>query len=43
MPDITTASLGSTQIVAGVDEALALVARFLRSYKNNNVYNNGTS
>jgi hypothetical protein len=42
-PDVTTTSPGHTQIVAGVDEALAVVARFLRGYENNNVYNNGAS
>ena len=42
-PDVTATSPGRTQTVAGVDEALALVARFLRGYESNNVYNSGAS
>lgn len=42
-PDVTVTSPGRTQTVANVDEALALVARFLRAYKNGNVYNDDES
>jgi hypothetical protein len=42
-PDVTTTSPGRTKAVASVDEALTLVGRFLHAYKDENVYNNGTS
>jgi hypothetical protein len=42
-PDVTVTSPGRTKTVANVDEALALVARFLHAYKDGNVYNDGKS
>jgi hypothetical protein len=40
-PDVTTTSPGRRQTVASVDQALSLVAGFLRGYEPENVYNNG--
>jgi len=42
-PDVAAASPGPTTAVASADEALTLVASFLRAYKQDNVYNNDTS
>ena len=42
-PDVTATSAGRTHTVANVDQALSLVAGFLRGYEPGNVYNNGAS
>jgi hypothetical protein len=42
-PDAASGLPGSTKAVASVEEAPTLVGRFLHAYKDENVYNNGTS